>query len=72
MLTRTTYTHPEQLRPSGVQHADGSPMMERIPNHPKRPARAWEVNTWWEETPEMATPEQYQAFLADVLSHRAV
>jgi hypothetical protein len=42
-LIKMTYSNPEMLRE--VKRG----LVERIPDHPKRPAREWEANTW-EET----------------------
>lgn len=42
---KMTYAHPEQLR-AVVDR--GTRVVERIPDHPKRPAHEYEVNTWWE------------------------
>lgn len=52
MLVRMAYAHPERLRP--VTNQRGDTFYERVPNHPTRPARPYEVNTWLEESPEPA------------------
>jgi hypothetical protein len=44
-MIRMTFAWPEQLRETVV---DGRRVLERVPNHPTRPARDWESNTWLE------------------------
>ncbi len=46
---RFCYTMPPILRPvEGTENWD-EPRMERIPDHPKRKARDWEIDSWVEE-----------------------
>jgi hypothetical protein len=55
MKIRMTYSHPEQTRV--VRDERGREYVERIPNHPTREARPWEVNGWWEDVdPCTVTP----------------
>jgi hypothetical protein len=44
---RMTYCYPEQLQKLDL--GEGKHVMERIPNHPTRPAHPWEVNVWFED-----------------------
>jgi len=46
MMVRMTFAYPEQLRDGEAE--DGKIVRERIPQHPTRPAREYEVNTWYE------------------------
>ena len=41
---KMAFAYPEQTRPCKT-----GPGWERIPNHPTRPARATDFNTWWED-----------------------
>ena len=42
VLVKMTFAYPEQFRGDGKDR-------ERIPNHPTRPARSTDSNTWWED-----------------------
>lgn len=46
---RMTFARPEQLREALDEN--GKRVVERIPQHPTRPARPFEVNCWWEDAP---------------------
>lgn len=43
---RMTYALPERLM---QQQGDRIMLTVRVPNHPTRPARPWEFNSWLEE-----------------------
>lgn len=44
---RTTYAHPERM--GRFPDDAGRVALARVPGHPTRPARAYEVNCWWED-----------------------
>ncbi len=47
-LTRMTHTRPLQFRP-----VEGGFGQELVPGHPTRPAREWEVDSWWIDPDEI-------------------
>lgn len=46
---KMAYCNPELLR---AVVEKGSRVVEREPEHPKRPAREYDLNTWWETITE--------------------
>jgi hypothetical protein len=51
---KMTYANPERL--TRVPDGDGGTIVARAPGSPTRPARAIELNCWWEELPPLADP----------------
>ena len=58
MLVRMTFQHPITMRVAvdadgrELKHDDGKLIREVVPNHATRPAREWELNSWWVEVDE--------------------
>lgn len=47
ILRRMAFAYPEQLSPA--RDESGKVISSRIKDHPTRPARVTDANTWWEE-----------------------
>lgn len=48
---KMTYCHPDRVE--WMCDEFGRDVLSRSPNSPTRPARAWEVETWWEDVRPM-------------------